>query len=298
MKRRAFINKAGTLSAAAILSQSCLSMNSNNPKYKLGYQLYSIRDEMAKDPIATLKALISMGYQDFETYGYMPEEDTFYGFKSADFKKHLDDLNITTTSGHFGFSDYLLKSEDEMKRFVDQCIIGAKTLNMKYITWPWLAPELRTMETFKALPKKLNTIGEQINSAGLGFAYHNHGFEFEDHNGENGYDIIVNETDPDLVKLQIDMYWVMHSSKYTPAELIKKQPGRYVMWHIKDMDKISRDYTELGNGSIDYLELLPDPKESGLEYYYIEQGGNYATSSMKSAEDSATYFKKNLQNRL
>jgi sugar phosphate isomerase/epimerase len=138
----------------------------------------------------------------------------------------------------------------------------------------------------------------QVTASGLGFAYHNHGFEFDDHDGENGYDVIINETDPSLVKLQIDMYWVMHSSKYTPMELIKKQPGRYVMWHIKDMDKVSRDYTELGNGSIDYVDLLPDPVESGLEFYYLEQGGNFAHNPMKSIADSADYFKKHLQRYL
>ena len=215
--------------------------------------------------------------------------------KSKEFKKILDDLNLTTSSGHFGFSPYLNQSDDEMKRFVDQSIIGAKNLNMSYITWPWIAPELRTLDNFKLMAKKLNGIGEQINAAGLGFAYHNHGFEFEDHNGENAFDIILKETDPALVKLEMDMYWVMHSSKFTPAELIKNQPKRYVMWHIKDMDKVSRDYTELGNGSIDYLELLPDPIESGLEFYFIEQGGNYAHNSTRSASDSASYFKENLQ---
>lgn len=294
MIRRDFVKSAGILGASTMLSSTRLPML-NLPKYRMGLQLFSIRDAMAKDPIATLKSTIEMGYQDFETYGYQAEEDTFYGFKSSEFKKRLDELNVTTTSGHFGFSDYFLKSEDDMKRFVDQCIKGALEVDMKYITWPWIAPELRTIENFKAMPKKLNAIGKQVTSAGLGFAYHNHGYEFDDINGQNAYDIIVNETDPDLVKLQIDMYWVMHSSKFTPSELIKKQPGRYVMWHIKDMDKVSRDYTELGNGSIDYLKLLPDPKDSGLEYYYIEQGGNFAQSSMKSAADSATYFKKNLQ---
>jgi len=98
-----------------------------------------------------------------------------------------------------------------------------------------------------------------------------------------------------LVKFQIDMYWVMHSSKFTPQELIANQPKRYVMWHIKDMDKVSRDYTELGNGSIDYTKLLPDATESGLEFYFIEQGGNYAHNSTRSAADSAAYFKNNLQ---
>ena len=296
MNRRNFIEKTGILGAAAILPfSSCSQENKNTPKYKLGYQLYSIRDAMAKDPIATLKALKEMGYEDFETYGYETKDDTIYGFKSKELKKVLDDLGLTTSSGHFGFADYLGKSDDEMKQFVEQCIIGAKNLKMSYITWPWIAPKQRTIENFKIMTKHLNKIGEQVNAAGLGFAYHNHGFEFKDHNGENGYDIIIAETDPSLVKLQLDMYWVMHSSKLTPKEIIKQQPKRVVMWHIKDMDKVSRDYTELGNGSIDYVEHLPDPDESGLEFYFIEQGGNYAHNSTRSAADSASYFKKHLQ---
>ena len=296
MNRRKFTEQIAIMGTAAVLSQSCSAATPvSSPKYKMGYQLYSIRDEMAKDPIATLKALIEMGYEDFEGYGYDSDAGKYYGFKSAEFKKVLDDLNVTMTSCHYGFSPYLGQSNEELIRFVDSCIKGAETVDSKYITWPWIAPEQRTIENFKLMATKLNMIGEQVTKAGLGFAYHNHGFEFEDHDGENGYDIILAETDPDLVKLQIDMYWVMHSSKYTPKDLIAAQPGRHVMWHIKDMDKVSRDYTELGNGSIDYLTELPDPVLSGLEHYYIEQGGNFAHNSTRSARDSAEYLKKNLQ---
>ena len=295
MDRRNFIKKTGTLGTMAILPMS-YSSNVKEHKYKMGYQLFSIRDEMAKDPIATLKALKSMGYDDFEIYGYDHENDKYYGFQSSELKQILDDLNLTVTSGHYGFSPYLEKSEDELKRFVDRCILGAKQLESKYITWPWIDPAQRTIDNFKLMSHKLNIIGEQVTKAGLGFAYHNHGFEFEDHNGKNGFEIIIKETDSDFVKLQMDMYWVMHSSNFTPKELVDAQPGRYVMWHIKDMDKISRDYTELGNGSINYLELLPDPKKSGLDFYYLEQGGNFAVSSMQSAATSAKYCKANLQN--
>ena len=91
------------------------------------------------------------------------------------------------------------------------------------------------------------------------------------------------------------MYWVMNASKYTPKELIDQQPGRYVMWHLKDMDKVTRDYTELGQGSIDYVKILSNLPTSGLEYYYLEQGGNFAHSPMQSVEVSARYFKKHLQ---
>ncbi len=267
-------------------------------KFKMGYQLFSVREDMAKDPVGTLKALIKMGYEDFEIYGYEAAQDTLYGYKSAAFKQVLDDLGITTTSGHFGFHPFLDKPNDELQRFVDQCILGAKNMGMPYITWPWLAPEQRSLETFKRLPELLNKIGEQVNAAGLRFAYHNHDFEFTDHNGQIGYDLILQETDPALVKLQMDMYWVMHSAQRTPKELIAEQPGRYVMWHIKDMHKVSRDYTELGNGSINYPDLLPDPVTSGLEYYYLEQGGNYTHNALQSAADSAAYFKAHLQRLL
>ena len=120
-------------------------------------------------------------------------------------------------------------------------------------------------------------------------------FDFDDLNGTTGYEIIVKETDASLVKLQLDMYWVMHSSNSTPSELIAENPERYVMWHIKDMHKESRDYTELGNGSIDYNGIMPNPVDTGLEFYYIEQGGNFTESSMQSAAFSANYFKANLQ---
>jgi len=294
MNRRNFIKNTSILGGVAISPLSCISGESE-PNFKMGYQLFSIRDEMAKDPIETLKALKGMGYQDFEIYGFDDEKGMYYGFKSLEFKKILDDLGLSVTSGHYGFSDYLDKTDDELKGFVDRCIIGAKELDSKYITWPWIAPEQRNIETFKLMSQKLNVIGEQVTKADLGFAYHNHGFEFEDHDGENGFDIILKETDPALVKLEMDMYWVMHSSNLTPKELIAAQPGRYVLWHIKDMDKISRDYTELGNGSIDYLKILPDPTKSGLEYYYLEQGGNFTINSMESASASAKYFKDHLQ---
>lgn len=297
MNRRKFIEVSGIIGTAAFLP---LSSNTIAKKkgYKMGLQLFTIHEDMTKDPVASLKAVKNMGFQDLEVFGFDSENDMFYGQKSKDFKKILEDLDLSVSSGHFGFSSYLSKTDDDLKSFVDKCILGAKAVGMKYITWPWIAPEQRTLDHFKLMSKKLNLIGEQVNASGLGFAYHNHGFEFDDQGGENGYDIILAETDPSLVKLQLDMYWVMHSSKLTPKEWVANQPGRYVMWHIKDMDKVTRDYTELGKGSIDYSQILPDPIESGLEFYYLEQGGNFAFNAMKSAADDADYFKKNLQKYL
>lgn len=297
MHRRNFLIQTAILGTSALLPLSSFSMFAKS-KYKMGFQLYSVNEDMTKDTIVTLKALKAMGYEDFETFGFDSEKCSYYGYKASAFKVILEDLQITASSGHYGFSPYLNKPNDDLNRFVDQCIKGALILDMKYITWPWIAPEQRTIDNFKLMATKLNVIGEQITKAGLGFAYHNHDFEFIDHDGQNGYDIILNETDASLVKLQMDMFWVMHSSKLSPKELIAKYPGRYVMWHIKDMDKVTRDYTELGKGSINYAEILPDPIGSGLKFYYLEQGGNFKINAMKSAADNASYFKKHLQQYL
>jgi len=293
--RRTFLKQTGVLSVSSILPLSVLPIN---PKYKMGLQLFTIRDAMAKAPMDSIKYARGLGYEDGEIYGYDNDNDTYYGIKSKEFKKQIDDLDFTVSSGHYDFSSRFDEPMDTLTKYVDQCIEGSLVLNSKYITWPWLAPKFRTIEKFKVLTDKLNRIGEQVNKAGLQFAYHNHDFEFTEHDGEQGYDIILSGTDPNLVKLQMDMYWVEHSSKKNIHELIAENPGRYVMWHIKDMDKITRDYSEMGNGSIDYKSILSSLEKKDLQYYYIEQGGNFAENSMQSITDSAVYFKRYLQHYL
>lgn len=267
------------------------------PKHKIGLQLFSVRDAMAKDPKGTLIALKEMGYEDFETYGFDPETATIYGYPVAVFKSILDELGLTTTSGHYGFAGLMEASPEEVSAYVTKCIAAAKTLESPYLTWPFVLEGYRNPAGFVRLAKLLNQIGQQVTEVGLGFAYHNHGYEFEDWGGTTGYNIILENTNPDWVKLQLDVFWALHSGK-TPKELVAAQPGRYVMWHIKDMHKESRDYTEMGQGSIDYKSMLPDPKTSGLQYYYIEQGGNFAVNSMESAKTSICYVKENLLDQL
>lgn len=294
ISRRSFLQKSCALTSASLITLPDVA-KSKKTKYKMGLQLFTVRDAMAGDPVGTIKKVASIGYEDLETYGFNAEQRSYYGLKAADFKKLITDHNLTTTSGHYDLFLYLNKPDDDLKRYVGHCIEGALLLGQRYITWPWLDPESRSIEKFKILVTKLNLIGKQVTTAGLGFAYHNHDFEFADHHGENGYDLIMRETDPSLVKLQIDLYWAMRASKRSPGELFSKQPGRFVMWHIKDMDKVTRDYTELGNGSIDYTVILPDASRAGLQYYYLEQGGNFARNSTQSITDSAAYFRKNLE---
>jgi sugar phosphate isomerase/epimerase len=296
LTRRSFLHQSA-LTAASLLTMPGFA-GERPSKYKMGLQLFSIRAPLKNDLAGTIKKVQAIGYEDTETYGFNAEEISYYGMKARDFRKLMDDHNLITTSGHYDFFPFLNKSDDDLKEYVDRCIEGAKALNQKFITWPWIDPPSRTMEKYRVLTGKLNLAGEQIRKAGLGFAYHNHDYEFFDHNGENAYDLIMRQTDASLVKLQIDLYWTMRDSKKSPSQLFSEQPGRFVMWHIKDMDKVTRDYTELGNGSIDYTVILPEAKRAGLQYYYLEQGGNFAKDPMQSVADSAAYFKKNLEHLL
>ncbi len=295
--RRDFLFQSTYVMSATLLALQGFRINAS-AKYKMGLQLFTVREPMAKDVVGCIKTISAIGYEDCETYGYDPVQTAYYGLKASAFKQLLADNKMITTSGHYDFTKYFNKPAEEMMRYVDQCIVGAQALGQRYITWPWLDPTFRTLENFRILTGKLNAIGEQVNKAGLGFAYHNHDFEFIDYDGTNGYEIIMKETDPALVKLQMDLYWVMHSSKLSPNQLFDKQPGRFVMWHIKDMDKITRDYSELGNGSIDFTVILPQASHAGLQYYYIEQGGNFAKNPIQSVTDSAAYFKSNLEKYL
>lgn len=295
------MNRRNFLKTGAVLTTSAMALPSfaaKDKKYKMGLQLFTIRGPMKEDPKGTLKKVAALGYQDTETYGFDPDKMSYYGFPAADFKKILEDNKLTTTSGHYDFAKLFNSPDDDVKRYVDKCIEGAHLTGAPYITWPWLDENSRDIESFKKLTGKLNRIGEQVKKGGLTFAYHNHNFEFIDHNGQNGYEIVMAETDANLVKLQIDLYWAMHSSKFTPHELFLKQPGRFEMWHIKDMDKKTRDYTELGNGSIDYRPILPDAKLAGMKYYYLEQGGNFAKDPMTSITDSAKFWKNDLEKYL
>jgi sugar phosphate isomerase/epimerase len=287
--RRTFLQQAVMIGASSRLASASLQPRQ---RYKLGLQLFTMRAALARDVDGTLKRVAAMGYEDFETYGFDPAGLRYYGLDAKDFAQRLRDLNLTTSSGHYDLNRFVSSSADDLNRYVDRCIAGARVLGQEYITWPYLDEGDRTIEKFKVVAERLNVIGAQIKKAGLQAAYHNHDFEFVEQNGQIGYDIIVKETDPALVKLQMDLYWVAHGSKLTPHEWFTRAPGRFVMWHVKDMHKTSRDYTELGNGTIDFTRIWRDTELAGMKYFYVEQGGNFTHDPFRSVSDSAEYVKR------
>lgn len=288
--RRGFLQHVSSL---AVLGALVAPPAFAKSRYRMGLQLYTIRDPLAKDPAGTLKQVAALGYRNLETYGFDPDTVKYYNLPAPEFRQVLDDLGLATTTGHYDLHRYLAQPPAAMATYIDRCIEGAQALGQRYITWAWLDPQSRTLDAFRRVAERLNLIGAQAAKAGLKVAYHNHDFEFIPHDGAIGYDILLRETDPALVKMQLDLFWVAHSSQRTPHELFQLQPGRFVMWHVKDMDTTKR-YTELGKGTIDFTRILPDANLAGLEEYFVEQGDNFAVSPMQSIETSARYAKRYL----
>jgi sugar phosphate isomerase/epimerase len=288
ISRRTFLHQAGAFASAALATP----LSQTRPRYKMGLQLYTVRAALARDVDGTLKHIAGLGYEEVETYGFDPQGIGYYGLPAKAFAQRLRDHTLTASSGHYDLNRFTSSSAEEMKGYVDRCIEGAHVLGQTYITWPLLDAGDRTIEKFKIVAERLNVIGAQIKKAGLQLAYHNHDFEFVEQNGQIGYDIILKNTDPALVKLQMDLYWIAHGSKLTANEWFKRAPGRFEMWHVKDMHKTSRDYTELGNGSIDFTRIWPDAALAGLKHFYVEQGGNFTHDPLRSIADSAEYVKR------
>lgn len=284
--RRTFLHRAALASAAGVLPIQ-------QPRtYDMGLQLFTIRAALAKDVAGTLKRIAALGYREVETYGFDPQGLGYYGMAAKAFAQLLRDNNLTTPSGHYDLNRFATTSEDDLKRYMDRCIEGARALGQAYVTWPLIDPDSRTVEGFRTVARRLNLIGQQAKAAGLLVAYHNHDFEFVEHDGRIGYDIILGETDPALVKLQMDLYWIARGSKVSAAEWFKRQPGRFAMWHVKDMHKTSRDYTELGNGTVDFSQIFPHARLAGLQHYFVEQGGNFTQDPFQSITESAEYMKR------
>jgi sugar phosphate isomerase/epimerase len=287
ISRRLFMQQAGAFASAALVSGA----SQPRRRYKLGLQLFTMRAAMARDVEGTLKRVAAMGYEEVETYGFDAEGIRYYGLEGKAFAQRLRDHNLTTPSGHYDLNRFV-SSVDDLKRYVDRCVEGAHVVGQEYITWPLVDEGDRTIERFKVVAERLNVAGEQIKRAWLQLAYHNHDFEFVEQNGQIGYDIIIRETDPVLVKLQMDLYWIAHGSKLTANEWFERQPGRFVMWHVKDMHRTSRDYTEVGNGTIDFTRIWTDASLAGMKHFFVEQGGNFTHDPFRSVADSAEYVKR------
>ena len=262
--RRDFIRQSSVLTAGFLINKDEWFKGQT----KIGLQLYTLRNEMAKDPKDTLAKVASQGYKTVETFGY--NDRKWFGLTAAELLATLKAHGLTTPSGHTYPASMFLQSgwEDKWKTAVED----AKSVGQEYIVIPWLEEQYRkSADNFKKIATSLNKAGEVCKKLGMKLAYHNHDFEFAPVEGQTGFDIYLKETDPKLVSFELDIYWATKAGK-DPIALFQKYPGRFAMWHVKDMDNTPKKFfTEVGNGIIDYKKIFNYAKLSGMKYFFVEQ---------------------------
>lgn len=286
--RRNFLKQSAILTSGFAMTPSDLFLTQT----KIGLQLYTLRDDIAKDVKGVIGKVAAAGYKEVETFG-LSKEQKFFGLSVKEFGQLLKANNLTTPSGHYMPSEMLFENGngDDVKKL---CDVG-NTLGHKYIVIPYLeAGRRKSIDQYKALAERMNKAGEICKKANLQLAYHNHDFEFLEIDGQRGYDVFMNETDKGLLKLELDLYWVVRAG-FNPVDLFKKQPGRFPMVHIKDMDKVDRTKnTEIGNGSINFKKIMANAKLGGIKHYYVEHENNYVPDTIGSIQKSYAYIRKNL----
>lgn len=290
MYRREFIKIVGAGAVTALWAPSTFAASMSEIPF--GLQLYTVRKEMNADPAGTLKALAKMGFQVVESAGYSNRK--YYGLSPNEFKSILNDLGLKIPSSHYSSGQLSSKAIGTMANGWELAIEDAQTMGQKYMTLGWLAPgERKTLEDYKRLVDLINKCSEMCQAAGLQFAYHNHDFEFAKLEDQIPFNLLLRNTDTDLVKMELDLYWITKADQDL-KKLIAENSGRFPLWHVKDMDNTpKRSFTEVGTGIIDFESAFKLSGEAGLEYYFIEQDHTEG-----SAVESAKTSLKNLQNLL
>ena len=294
LTRKKFIQQSAVLAAVLMTDKSGLYKMHKD----LGLQLYTVRDEIAKakslaDLDAILAKLSATGYTQIELYGYYNRK--YFGHTVKEMSDLLTKNHLKTPSGHYGLSDMLFAPEynwDSWKYLLED----AKILGHKYVVIPYLDDKHRTADDFKRVAERLNKGGELSKAAGLITGYHNHNFEFEMNDGITHYEYLLKNTDPLLVKFEMDIYWVKYAEQ-NPVDWFKKYPGRFPLWHIKDMEaktegKPRGQTCEAGNGIINWKEIFAEQKTAGLDYAFVEQE-QYTRPVFDCIKISADYMKKN-----
>lgn len=304
LSRRRLLQLGGVAAAASVASRFGWANPLGLP---IGIQLYMVAQTLEQDAPGTLKALHSMGYREVEIASL--ERHT-----PAEFRKLLNDAGLTCPSVHlkltgdnlgpefeaakvlgakYAVSSVLLELSDEFRQNAKKARAEGKALPL---------PKLG-LAGFKKLAVKMNEVGKKAKEAGMQYAYHNHNFEFEKMpDGSPGYDVLVKETDPALVKFEVDCGWMVVAGA-NPANYFRRFPGRFRMLHIKDFKPVPHPTidlmgpnrpkgTDLGTGFVQYGPIFAAAKTAGIEHLFAEQEGPFAVSQMESAKVDAEFMKK------
>lgn len=278
--RRSFLrNSAMGLGAIAFASPAMQALAAAKYKKLVGVQLYSVRDDMKRDPQSTLTALAEMGYKYVEHANYIDRK--FYGWEAKEFKKRLDDLGLKMPSGHTVMGkNHWDEAKNEFTDLWKYTVDDAAILGQELVISPSIDMAIRKDKNLLLKYMDIfNKSGELCQKSGMRFGYHNHDFEFSEKlEGELLYDIMLNNTDPTLVAQQLDIGNMINGGG-VPAEVMKKFPGRFVSMHVKDEvpssaghEKFESTVLGKGSGQIDVQALVKlGDKEGGTKHFIIEQ---------------------------
>ena len=222
----------------------------------VGLQLYTLRDIMQRSVPATLKLVADIGYAELEFAGY-------YGQSAKQIKQLLDENGLSAPSAHIML--------DAFDSNLSQILDDAQTIGHKYLVVPWLTEAQRGtgIAPYQALAEKLNKIGEACQKAGITLAYHNHDFEFEVRDNQIPLDVLITQTDPNLVAMELDLYWTVKAGK-NPVDYFKAYPGRFKLWHVKDMAS-DGSFADVGKGTIDFKTIFAHGELAGIEHKFVER---------------------------
>lgn len=291
--RRNFLKYAGAFSLGGLLLPACTTRDTTVQTGEegetattgqasaatgnlgpIGLQLYSVKDVIEQDLRGTLQQLSDIGYQEVESYP--GQQGHYFGMEPKEFSSMLQGMGMELVSSHFGSGNPGGQAaswrQATMLHKFDELVSKAAETGQKFLTCSSLSQELRrTPDDLKRTADLFNRTGEICRDAGLQFAYHNHAFEFEQVGDMMVYDYLLENTDPDLVKYEMDIFWVVAGGQ-DPIAYINKYPNRFPLGHVKDMSKEDpKKNTEIGSGAIDYLTILNAAQDAGMEHFLVEQ---------------------------
>lgn len=222
----------------------------------IGLQLYTLREIFAKDPVKTLEQVAAIGYREVEFGG-----GGYDAMDPAMLRKTLDRLGLKSPSIHVGY--------DALLNQLDRQVTLAKALGADTVILPYMAEAHRTAPGWQAALPNISRFAAELKKAGLGFAYHNHDFEFTGKpGGVSLFDHLLKETDPSLVKIELDLYWAVRAGEDAGA-WIDRLAGRLYAYHVKDM-RADRSMTAVGEGTIDFAALFKRKGSAGVRHFYVE----------------------------
>jgi len=277
-------------------------------------QLYTLGDLMTTDSNGTLKKLAAIGYTELESAG--SNKGNYYGFKPKEFATIVKDAGLHWRSAHVGGAPFTMEQILKMaknaqdsariKAMADRFKNMGKMLNLKdnhqqladdaaeggisYLVCSSIP--VSTLDEIKTAVDVFSKAGEACKKNGVQFAYHNHTTEFDEVEGHRPFDYILGNTDKELVKMELDLAWAT-KAKQDPVALFKQHPGRFPLWHVKDLDKTTQMPTEVGAGIVDFKTVFDHVKDAGMKYFFVEQ--DQAPQPLQNITNSYNYLNKLLK---